>query len=195
MKKFMILAALALMAAPLAAQEQTLFDGSLQSGGFGAPVLKVTRVNDQVGLMVGGSGAWIVNHSLSIGGAGYGLATDVNTKGFGPDTARLDMGYGGAVIGYQIASDNLVHVGVQALIGAGAVDYRRSWRTDDRNYDDIDGFFVVEPGISGELNVAKNVRVNLEGSWRFVNGVELPGVTNAGLSGPSATLTLKFGSF
>jgi hypothetical protein len=195
MKKFTILAALVLMAAPLAAQEQTLFDGSIESGGFGAPGLKLTQINDQAGLMVGGGGAWIIDHSFLIGGAGYGLATDVNTKGLGPDTARLDMGYGGAVIGYQFGSDKLVHVGVQALVGAGAVDHRRARQTDWRSYDDIDGFFVVEPGITGELNVSKSVRVNLEASWRFVNGVELPGVTNSGLSGPSATLLLKFGTF
>jgi hypothetical protein len=196
MNKFLVLGALMMMAAPLAAQEQTLFDGSVQSGGFGAPAVKVTRINDQAGLMIGGSGAWIINHSLMLGGAGYGLASDVNTKGFGPDTALLDVGYGGGLIGYEIAPNDLVHIGVQALVGAGAVDYRRDRGTDRFNsYDNYDGFFVVEPGITGELNVTKNIRVNVEASWRFINGIELPGVTDAGLSGPSGTLSVKFGAF
>jgi len=198
MKKMMVLAALVMMsAAPLVAQEKTLFDGSIESGGFGGPALKVTRINDQVGLMAGGGGAWVVNHGLILGGAGYGLANDLNTKGFGPDTSRIDVGYGGGIIGYQIASDELVHVGLQTLIGAGGVDYRRRYDNDlNRNsFENYDGFFVVEPGVTGELNISKNVRLNVEASWRFINGVELPGVTDAGLSGPSATVMLRFGSF
>ena len=30
-----------------------------ESGSFGGPVLKVTRINDVFGLMVGGQGGWI----------------------------------------------------------------------------------------------------------------------------------------
>jgi hypothetical protein len=58
-----------------------------------------------------------------------------------------------------------------------------------------DGFYVVEPGVNAELNVASYFRINLGGSYRFVTGAELQDIGNDDLSGPAATLTLKFGGF
>lgn len=195
MKKYYLLALL-LVATPALAQQKSLFDSDVPMGGYGGPSIKVTSVNDQLGLMVGGTGAWVLDNSLIIGGAGYGLTTETMTQGLGADTTQIDMGYGGGIVGYQFMTNEIVHFGVQTLIGAGGVTYQR--RDNDENgstSDNADGFLVVEPGVNLELNVAKNIRVSLEGSYRFINGAELPGTTNSSLGGPSAALTVKFGSF
>jgi len=41
---------------PLLAQEATLINGEIESGGFGGPVLKVTSINGENAVMVGGRG-------------------------------------------------------------------------------------------------------------------------------------------
>ena len=196
LKIFALFAALFMIAAPAFSQPATLFDGDIHSGGFGGPELKLTQLNDQVGLLVGGGGAWVVNNAFYLGGAGYGLVTDVNTLGLGPDTTRIDFGYGGGLIGYMFASDNLVHVGVQTLVGAGGVDYRSAHdRESLGSIDNSDGFFIVEPGVVGELNISKNIRLDISASYRFINGIETPGMTDKKLGGPSASMMIKFGSF
>jgi hypothetical protein len=191
-----LFAALLLLTVPAFSQPATLFDGDIHSGGFGGLELRLTQLNDQTGLLVGGGGAWVVNNSFYLGGAGYGLVNDVNTLGLGPDTTRIDFGYGGGLVGYMFASDNLVHVGVQTLVGAGGVGYRMHGdRESFSSVNDGDGFFVLEPGVVGELNIAKNIRLDLSAGYRFINGIETPGMSDRKLSGPSASMMIKFGSF
>ncbi len=69
-----------LVAFPAFAQEETLIKGDVESGGFGGPVVKMTSLNGQDGILVGGRGGWILNHSFIIGGGGYGLANNVRAK-------------------------------------------------------------------------------------------------------------------
>jgi len=197
MKRLKVIAALFLMMAGSAlAQPATLFDGDIHSGGFGGVELKLSPLNEQTGLLVGGSGAWLINHSFYLGGGGYGLVNDIATLGLSPDTSRIDMGYGGLLIGYMFAPDDLVHVGIQTLVGAGGVGYRVH-HFDDRldNLTDSDGFFVAEPGVVGELNISRNIRLVIGASYRFINGIETAGMSDAKLGGPSASMMIKFGSF
>jgi hypothetical protein len=202
MKQVLLMIAVALIAIPAAAQQQTLFEGDFTSGGFGGPVAKATQINGTWGVMAGGAGAWYVNHSFALGLAGYGLTTNVESS-LNVDSLRyLDLGYGGATLEYVLNSDDLVHFSVNTLIGAGAVNYRRYPQElfedhfdRDENKRTGDAFFVVEPGANVELNVASWMRVNVGASYRIVNGIELDGLSNSDISGPSANLMLKFGSF
>jgi len=85
-------------------KEQTLFEsGSYKSGGYGAPEVKFTNVNDKFGVLVGGRGAWILNSTFAIGGAGYGLVTSHSISDYftREDTvAYLRTGYGGLYLSY-----------------------------------------------------------------------------------------------
>jgi hypothetical protein len=199
MKTLLALVALSLLTLPAMAQERTLIDGEFHSSGFGGPNLKVTRLNNEWGLMVGGGGAWYINHAFAIGGAGYGLVTNhLAPKVAGMDTARyFNFGYGGGTLEYVVMSDDLLHFSVNTLVGAGAVNHRFGhFGIDQRNeWDHGDAFFVVEPGVNVEANITKYMRIDVGGSYRWVNGIELDGLSNKDFSGPSANLTLKFGSF
>ena len=145
----------------------------------------------------------IINHSLSIGGGGYGLVNSIP----GPDGIPLmtepvlTMGYGGFEMEYIRRSGKLVHSSVQLLIGGGGVGYHER-RDEDMNFENDmennptwDSFFIVEPGIGVELNVTSFFRINAGASYRFVSGVEKNGLTNGEIGGPSAVLTFKFGKF
>lgn len=186
---------LACTAVSLTAQPKTLFDGDITSGGFGGVSLKATRVNDQLGVFVGGGGAWVINHSFYLGGAGYGLVSDHASQDLGLDTTGIGMGYGGLVIGAMIAPDELLHFGAQTLVGGGGIYRQHDRRTFDFGFNNPDAIFVVEPSVIAELNFMTKVRIAFEGSYRFVSGVQVQGLTNKAMSGPAVGMMVKIGSF
>lgn len=185
------------------AQEQTLLGrGEISHGGFGGPVIKYVQVKGEPGILVGGRGGWIINHSFVLGGGGYGLVNDIKadeirTNFIDPFYDRyINFGYGGVELEYIVQSDQLVHLSVYTLIGAGAVSYR------DRNWNDFgdwnsptDAFFVFEPAVNAELNIISFMRISAGLSYRFISGATLDSISNSDLDGPSAVLTFKFGKF
>ena len=111
---------------------------------------------------------------------------------------RFDLGYGGFEMEYIHRSRKLMHFTILALIGAGSVKYRdRDWYWDwlDGYDHSEDVFFVAEPSANLMMNVTTYFRVGIGASYRFVAGIEIGGLDEADLSGPSATVTMKFGSF
>ncbi len=197
MRLFMILLSIVVFVMPVFAQEQTLISGDFESGGFGGPGIKFTQMNGELGILVGGRGGWIINHTIVLGGGGYGLVNEIVSKEILPDTTlNLDMGYGGFEIGYIHTSDKLLHYAIQILIGAGEVSHTDGKRYYGLNYNEgSDTFFIIEPSIDFVLNVTPNFRLAAGASYRYISGVSLSEITNSDLSGPSAQITLKFGSF
>ena len=59
----------------------------------------------------------------------------------------------------------------------------------------MDGFFVVEPGMNLDFNMTHSFRLSFGGSYRWVNGVQSTASTKKQLTGPSAMVTFRFGSF
>jgi hypothetical protein len=117
----------------------------MRHGGFGAPVVKFTQIDDRFGVLVGGRGGWIINGSFVVGGGGYGLANQANfehvTNASG-DRGRLAMGYGGHELTYVLRPDELVHVSLGVLIGAGGVVWNPLAPSGDQ---DDDPLFITEP--------------------------------------------------
>ncbi|MCL5991856.1 MAG: hypothetical protein M1419_07115, partial [Bacteroidetes bacterium] len=187
-------------------ESETLFgNGEITHGGYGAVELKLTQLQGEMGLLIGGRGGWIINNSFSIGGGGYGLVTSQKINNYptyyDDSSAYLRVGWGGLFVEYINSSNKLIHFTVNTLIGAGGASYTRSyhdgmnnWNNDGWMYESTP-FFVVEPGATIDLNVAKFFRISLGASYRFVSGVELSKSTNKDFSGPSANLAFKFGKF
>jgi len=181
---------------PAFAQDETLIDGPIESGGFGGPVIKVGSFNGEAGMLVGGRGGWILNHSFIIGGGGYGLVNNVKAKVLGPYGERyLNFGYGGLELEYVSHPHRLVNFSFQTLIGAGGL----SWRDPDVKVgmrdSDNDTFFIVEPGVNVTINVTTYFRLSGGVSYRYISGVQSPASNDVDLSGPSGVLTFRFGKF
>jgi hypothetical protein len=171
------------------AEEKTLI-GDLQDvdhGGFGGPIVKFTQIGGEFGVLTGGRGGWIIDHRFVLGGGGYGLSNSIEAKGVGPAGEDLEMGYGGAILEYVLASDDLVHLSFEWLIGAGGTT------TVDGLEDDA--FFVTEPGVNLMLNVTKFFRCGAGVSYRYVQGADFGELDSGDLSGMAGVLTFKFGSF
>jgi hypothetical protein len=177
------------------AQEQVLLSGEIENGGFGGPVLKMTTINGENALMVGGRGGWIINHSFVIGGGGDGVVTNVKPRIIDSVHQYMDMGYGGLDLEYISTSDELLHWSAGLLIGGGGVGYRNENNDSFNMHHQMDTFFVLEPNVHVNLNVTHFFRIAAGVSYRYVNGLTSALSTNADLSGPSAMLTFKFGKF
>jgi hypothetical protein len=193
MKKYVTLLLVLVLAAPALARDETLLGDDIESGGYGALVVKYGRIMDTDGVFVGGQGGWIINHSLVIGVGGYGLANQIEVDG--SECIYLGFGYGGLLLEFIVASSKLVHFSVSGLIGAGGVgDYDDESCDFDQKCKD-DAFFALEPGANLMLNVHKYVRVGLGATYRYVDGVRFEGLTDSDLSGATAQFIIKFGAF
>ncbi len=198
MKTLTVVLLLLLAATPAFCQTQTLLRDNMEYGGFGGPVLKLTKIDQDFGLLIGGKGAWIINHTYTIGGGGYALVSDIKAGSImwaldstGDNYYYYDMSYGGAIFGYVHRPHELVHVSADVLIGGGSVGYSQR----DIGFSLSNGFFVVEPELTVMMNVSHNLRAGAGLSYRYVSGVDLSGVSDADLRWLSANLTVKFGHF
>lgn len=203
MKTSFILCTLLILCLPALAQEQTLLgDTDVEHGGYGGPVVKFTTINNEFGVLVGGRGGWIINHTFCIGLAGYGLANNIKANtvdAFG--RKYLEMGYGGLDLEYIDRSDDLIHFSIHTLIGGGSAGFRYSWDEEQWNNDngmnhkEHDPFFILEPGANVDLNVTPWFRTSAGVSYRYVTGLSSAAATNSDISGLSAGLTFRFGKF
>jgi hypothetical protein len=186
--------------------QETLFGGigDIEHGGYGCAVAKVSPVHSKAQLFMGGYGGWLINHTFMIGFGGYGMTSSLSASDEAPKlagkTPYVGMGYGGLMLEYTVNSDKLVHFTGQLLVGAGGAGY--SWgnqlfdTTEEfNNNSPSDSYFAAEFGANVELNVASFFRVGAGGSYRFVSGLKLEGLTDKDLSGPSGNITFKFGKF
>ena len=94
-------------------KDETLVSGKYEFGGFGGPVFKFSTVADEFAFIVGGRGGWIINHAISLGGGGYGLAQESVFEGI-PGSPYMQFGYGGGIIEFIYKSKKLIHFSVVA---------------------------------------------------------------------------------
>lgn len=178
-----------------AQQAETLFSSNVTHGGFGGPVVKIGDVAGTTGVWVGGQGGWIINldqeHAISLGGAGYGLVTDHHA----PEPSDLFAlnGYGGFEIEYINQSYSVIHFTASALIGGGGLMLRERDYADVQ--DDVDSYFVFEPGLHAELNVTSFFRVSAGANYKITSGISRFGFTDDDFSGINGVIRLKFGKF
>jgi hypothetical protein len=194
-RAWIVLAVLVLGVSVFAQEDENLIGDKIESGGFGAPVSKITRLNGRTVGLSGGRGGWIINHTLVIGGGGYSTITDVSTDLVNPASSEdlfLRMEYSGFEVEYIHRSSKLVHWTVYALFGGGRIDVRE--HEPDLTYAK-DSFFVCDASANAEVNVFKWCRVNAGVGYRMVYGVDVKGLENGDISGLEAQVTVKFGKF
>lgn len=193
----------------VAEEQETLFgNGDVTWGGYGAAETKFSTVNSQMALLIGGRGGVIINHSFTLGIAGYGLVTShrienykVSDPYWTDSIPYLRVGYGGLHLGLAIEPSRLVHITGGLLIGAGGAAYTREYSYNHWGNDyniksyNSSAFFVLEPQIGVELNLTNFMRIEASGTYRYVSGLDLPATKNGDIGGPSGTLSIKFGKF
>lgn len=200
MKRLLAIAALALAPTMITAQESTLIEGDIDHGGYGAFVVKAAQIDGRTGAFVGGAGAWIIDHVAYLGIEGTGFTNRVDATSLKPDGNPyvLRFSEGGIRAGYIHRSDDLLHVTAGALIGGGTILRQRNVARGPEDLRDAAServYFMVEPEIGAELNITTWMRAHLGASYRIVSVSDYEGLTSDDLSGPSASFSLRFGSF
>jgi len=212
MKKFAVLFLSLLFTYAISAQDtkdneeyRTLFGGDKAThGGYGGLSFNYSQIDGKDALLVGARGAWIINHGIAIGLAGYGFANDMDYQQNVSDSKEsysLAGGYGGLLIEPIIGAKWPVHVTVPILIGAGGAAviqnyyYKPNYEDGYFYSDEADAFFVLETGLEVELNMVKFMRLAVGGYYRYTSDLHLADTDTKVLDGFSVGLTMKFGKF
>ena len=186
MKKHLLILCVLVLVIPFSAfaEEKTIVGGGIESGGYGGPVVKFMSLGGDLGVIVGGRGGWIINHTFVIGGGFYGLSSDIKIDG-----NRLQMEYGGFEFEYIWQSDRVLHFTIHTSIGGGRVEMIDPVYNSDR-------FFYIEPTINGEVNLLKWFRINAGIGYFWVDNIQgMPGLSSNDIRGITGTIVFKFGWF
>lgn len=174
-------------------------DGKIDFGGYGGFNVLGSEVADGWGLLIGGEAGLLLDHRFSIGLAGYGLASRVEGPRFSDgERSILGFGYGGLTLRYQIVGKGPIYLSLGSLVGAGAIalfeqdDDELEFNEDEQS---VNGFLVVEPSLQVHANLTRWMRLGLDGSYRFVHGVNSYGYEERDLRGWSFGGHLQFGWF
>ena len=201
MKKLTLFLFFFILVASLGAEEdvkETETEKSSNGRVFGGPVLKVTKINDVFGLMIGGRAGWIYKHTYAIGGGFYGLLRDIKPA----DSEReFEFAYSGLELEYILAPGQDVHLSVQTLMGFGGLTDRYQRAGPYYGYYDEygrwggpdDSFFIVEPGLNIVWNMKTYLQIYFGGSYRYIRGIGIEGLHNSDLNGYSVVVTFRFG--
>ena len=179
---------------------QTLFGNkNISIGGMGGPQVGLTSFNNREVWLVGGRGGVVINHSLIIGGGGWGIANMPKFYSIGGnDHAYIEGGYGGMLIEPIIKSNKLIHITMPILIGGGNLVWVKDPDQDpmdSMNEIDNDSFFVLEPGVEIELNVVRFMRIAAGIKYRWAPNLDLVDTQSDPFNGFTSCITFKFGKF
>lgn len=216
MKRLIFTALLLLAVCTVYGQEQTeeremrtLFgnSGIRSNGGYGGVTTGYTQLDGRDAIIIGGRGAWLINHTIGIGIAGYGFLSEHKFDTELNDDYQLAGGYGGLMFEFIMNPKSPVHISFPVTVGAGGVGYVEHdnlIRGNDfgRLDEDSQAFFVVEPGVEVEMNLLRFMRMSFGLSYRYTSDIDLTYATSGNrildkdvLNGLSGGITLKFGKF
>ncbi|MCB0679658.1 MAG: hypothetical protein KDC32_01655, partial [Saprospiraceae bacterium] len=195
MKRIFLFALLALAICDLQAQDQTVFNRANRFGVFVSPMFEQGPLNEPWRTSAGG-GLGFVFGDFFLGA--YGLAgLDYDQLLADEEVDRIDLAHGGLWIGYTPEQHRILHPYAATRIGFGAVDIDVDYLDDDGfgpdpwDLDDddlIDNVFVVNPEIGLELNITSFLRIAAAGGYRWVEGVNGPGLDDDAFTGWTGTL-------
>lgn len=191
---------------------RTIFSKNKSNGGYGAFTMSYSNIGGYDALVTGGRGAFIFDHTLAIGLGGYGFVNNLNYNYYHHDRENplsLAGGYGGLLIEPIVAGKSPVHVSFPILIGGGGVTLVDMYSWDywgNPHYGNeyaYDAFFVIEPGVELEFNLARWFRLAAAVSYRYTSDIELYRTDSEishqygkdALRGFNYGLTFKFGKF
>jgi hypothetical protein len=174
-------------------QTKYLFGDWRSTGAFGSVFVEYGEIKGNSVSFTGGGGAIIINETFLLGGYGQGLNGKLrllpnDATLFNGQAGNLDMSHGGFWLGGVILPRAAVHPVVTTRLGWGGAEWSGSTIARD-------AIFVVTPMVGVQANINSWMRINLEGGYRIVTGLNLPGIGSRSLDGYSVGLSFQFGDF
>ena len=167
--------------------------GENNVGGFGGPFMKFTTIHQHNGFLMGGGGGFIIGHQFIIGGAGYGLVTDIfpDNEIYG-DNLLVDFGYGGVLVQMTGDTRQRMFIEMTMLLGGGNASYHLE---NSSNTIDSGGFFVFEPGAHLTYRITNFLQLGVGVTYRMTEGFKVMSYDDHDLSGAAGSLQIRFGTF
>ena len=172
---------------------------SFESGAFGAPVIKYTRLANQPALMVGGKGGWIINKRFVLGAGVYALTSDVKTPYINEQnnqSVMFNFNYGGLEFEFLLLPQNKFNVTFDMLLAGGGLEfYAQNKNNNSTSYGSVD-LLVWEPELNFEAEIYNWLHADAGISYRIISSYkEAYSVTKNDIQGLSFLLTFKFGAY
>lgn len=156
---------------------------------------------DKHGAVFGGFKlAYVANQQIEVGLAATGFFSEKNNDRpdlFKGDKTALMGGYAGIHIEPILFGKRFISVSFPVLVGGGVVGYSGNNFTDDYELldEDLDGFFIVEPGINILYNFSRFTQLETGIRYRFTSKFDLLAYDKNNLNGFSIGAGLKIGIF
>jgi len=166
---------------------KTLFDNkTIRFSGYGGPMIRFGKLNNQLAVFTGGKGGVMINDSLVIGGGGSGMVHPLTD----PTNNYSDtIGYGGFLLEYIFFPKSLINFSLGTIIGAG-----NGGSSPDFGYNSS-LFFVIEPELNLFLNITPFFKIGLTATYRYTNGLDGAYINDKSFTGFTGGLILEFGKF
>jgi hypothetical protein len=211
MKKLLIYLIMLSYTIVLIAQEEqkdpneirTLLGSGGKNGAYGSVSLGYTGVESRDAIVMGMSGAWIINHSFALGMSGSAFISDFRYDNALQKNANLSGGYGGLLLEPILFAKSPIHITIPVVIGAGGVTYGREYKMHQYDNDDSDNYYAedacpyafIKPGIEVEMNLISFIRLSIGAYYLQTSKIDLMNTSKNALNGFSGSLSLKFGIF
>ncbi len=168
--------------------------------GYGAMGVSYTRFVEHHLPAICIEGALIVDRRWVFGGAGCGVAAEIEARGLGPQPHdagdRLSFGYAGFVARYLFMAEAPVSVSVGGMIGAGGLVIAPWLEAERRRRDGYaEGLFVAEPQVGAQLKVSRWMRLAAYAGYRIVSSVQTNGLDTSEIAGPVLGVRGQWGWF
>ncbi|MDH5547099.1 MAG: hypothetical protein OEZ43_16040 [Gammaproteobacteria bacterium] len=172
-------------------RETLVGNGDIAHGGMGGMMIKSGMIKDELNILVGGKGAYLMDHRLYIGGAGYGTSMMISANG-----TEYAAGFGGMMMGYKFFPHKLVHVGVETVVGSGGLSEVNTMNHDmSYNHHGGDAFFYAEPSVYAAFNIAPFFTIHTGVSYRYVKGTNTTGFSDADFRNYNLEISMLWGKF
>lgn len=169
---------------------------NFESGAFGAPVFKYTRMAGNPALITGVKGGWIINKSFVLGAGYYVLTSNVSTDYTDAEYNQnllLDFNYGGLEFEYLLLYDSKYNLTVNMLLAGGGINFYLNDVNKKFSYSNL---LVWEPQVNFEVELYDWLHADAGVSYRFISSYnELYNISGDDLQGLSVILSLKLGTY
>jgi len=161
-------------------------------GFFVAPSIGFTQMDGSSASLLNLRGGVSLKDKNAFGAYFNTSLNDIRPQSETVPNVYMDYWSVGGFAEYTVLSKNLVHVSFPLYLGYGEVEM------DNENGDAELGeanFFQVEPSALLEVNLHKNVWLNVGAGYRFVRQMEYRNFNQSDISGLTGYIGLKFGLF
>lgn len=166
--------------------------GHLTTGYIG-PTVGLSPIDEAPAPWIGLRLGMEFDSAVAVGVVGNRLLTPVDQS----DGETATIRYGGAEFRTFLLNGGPLSLTLDLVVGAGAAgsDVHFMGGGDHDSDEQRDTFLVVEPDIGFLVRVNRYARMELGFGYLFPSGVDLPGITDAKIGGPRASLSMSFGSW